>query len=79
MASVVVDGVYVKGCHQTFPICCLQLISFTLLWQSWYYHSAIGHLSDGDGESWMHAVHSQLHSISPRHQITHNTALLPGH
>lgn len=47
---------------------------FVLVRQSWYYHSAICLLSDGDRNAWTPAIHSQV----PRsHQFKKKTALLP--
>ena len=40
------EGIYVNRHYRRFPICCLQLWWYLL--QSWYYHKARSHLSDGD-------------------------------
>ena len=40
------------------------LISLPLLWQSWFYHKAICHLSDGDWKARTLAIWLQPHTIS---------------
>lgn len=38
------------------------VVSLALPWQSWYHHSAILHLCDGDDKPWTTLVHSNKQS-----------------
>ena len=40
------------------------VIPLVLLWEAWYYHNAICHLSEGDRKAQALAIHSQLHTIA---------------
>ena len=60
MSSLAVNGIYVNRHSDTIPLCCLQWWWFTVAFTVLSKH----HLFDGDQETWMHAIHSQLKNMN---------------
>ena len=59
-SSVKTEGVQLKTGHLQYDFFLSWVLFLVLLWQSWYYHNAICHLSDGDIRAWMLTVQFTL-------------------